>query len=152
MCTHLCLVEQITGGQELLGEVGWCKTLGITVPQSEECIRPARCVRAWRAGHHACVALTPYPKTPQCCNCKFQNISLALLSRYFQSVCACVPTYPERYEASVCGDQWNYSWSESLTQTSRVYEDFCLTYEFQLCQWSTWKVVDTCAISVNYIF
>ena len=44
-CTHLCLVELVTGGQELLGEVGWCKTFGITVPQSEECIRPTRCVR-----------------------------------------------------------------------------------------------------------
>ena len=44
MYTHLCLVEEVTGGQELLGEVGWCKTLGVTVPQSKECIRPARCV------------------------------------------------------------------------------------------------------------
>ena len=63
MYTHLCLVEEVTGSQELLGEVGWCKTLGVTVPQSKECIRPARCV-CGEGGHHACTALTPSPKNP----------------------------------------------------------------------------------------
>ena len=39
MCMHLCLVEQVTGGQELLSEVGRRKPFSITVPESEECIR-----------------------------------------------------------------------------------------------------------------